>query len=85
MYAFRWAVAAAVLGYMPLLAHARDRTYYVQAEELDWDYIPTDWNLVQCLPLENDVMATPFISVSARTFGDVLLLISTFLAGHRWN
>lgn len=44
-------------------AEARDRTYYVQAEEITWDYAPTDWNLVGCKPLEYDAAATPFISV----------------------
>lgn len=59
--------ACSVLVWAALLhcASAAERTYYVQAEEVDWDYVPTGFNLVQCLPLEYDAMAVPFTSVCA--------------------
>lgn len=57
-----WFCAAILLSVLEG-AWAAERTYYVQAEEFEWDYVPSGFNLVHCLPLEYDAMAAPFVSV----------------------
>lgn len=52
--------ALAVAAACAEVANAANRTYYVQADEVDWDYVPTDQNLIHCAPLANDEFASVF-------------------------
>lgn len=52
-----------------------DRTYYVQANEVDWDYVPTDQNLIHCTPLANDEFASVFTHSGNGYIGKACLAI----------